>query len=60
MELFVIVMLAFTVWFVLGIVDVLVNHFSSHYFEIGLCNKIRVIVLVVIMGCIVAYCGVTT
>ena len=60
MDVIVIVMLAFTVWFVLGIVDILVNHFSTHYFAVGLCNKIRVVVLVILMGCIVAYCGVTT
>ncbi len=53
-------MLAFVVWFCIGIAEFLIDYFSTHYFYIGLCNKIRIMLLVVIMGCLVAYCGVTT
>jgi len=53
-------MVAFMVWFVVGIVEILIDHFSTHYFSIGLCNKVRITLAVVIMGCLVAYCGVTT
>ena len=60
MEPFIIVMVAFMVWFVVGIVEILIDHFSTHYFSIGLCNKVRITLAVVIMGCLVAYCGVTT
>ena len=54
------VMLAFVVWVVVSIIEILIDHFSTHYFEIGLCNKVRIMAFVVIMGCIVAYCGVST
>jgi hypothetical protein len=53
-------MLAFVVWFVVGVVEILIDHFSTHYFEIGVCNKLRIMAVVVIMGMIVAYCGVST
>ncbi|KKK83898.1 hypothetical protein LCGC14_2788770 [marine sediment metagenome] len=47
------------VWFVVGIVEILIEHFTTRYFYMGLCNKARIVVTVVIMGCLVAYCGVS-
>ena len=60
MEPFIIVMFAFMVWFVIGIVEILIEHFTTHYFYVGFCNKVRIVVTVVIMGCLIAYCGVST
>jgi len=59
-ELSIIVMLAFAVWFVIGIIEILVRHFLAPNFQIGLCNTLRIVVLIMIMGMIVAYCGVPT
>ena len=48
------------VWVVVSIVELLIDHFAPRCFYIGLFNKVRIMVLVVIMGCLVAYCGAST
>ncbi len=55
--MFELVMFGFTVWVVVSIIEVAIDHFAARSFHIGVFNKVRIMVLVVIMGCIVAYCG---